>query len=132
MVNSNITTELQWPTYACDPPHTNLGLGIVTYNADGLDFDGLNKIWCWMQVGLAGRVYVADARCNGRGKDRWTAATRAALGPHAKLNLSAIDPISKQCKVEDRARVVGSIIILNEYWGVRAYDWFKDKSSWAL
>ena len=65
---SNITTAMQGPNYAGDQAQSNLGLGLVTFNADGLDFHGLNKILCWLQLGLAGGVYVADARCNGREK----------------------------------------------------------------
>ena len=34
--------------------------------------------------------------------------------------------------MEDRARVDGGIIILNKYWGVRSYDWFKDESELGL
>ena len=93
----NITTEMQGLTDVGDTPNTNLGLGLMTYNANGLDFHGLNRILYWTQLGLA--------RCNGREKGRWTAATRAALWPHAKLYMSAIAPSSKQCKAEDRARV---------------------------
>ena len=104
----------------------------MKFNADGLDFHGLNKILCWLQLGLAGGVYVVDARCNGREKERWTVATRAALGSHAQLYMSAIAPIVRSGKEEDRARVGGSIIILNNYWGVRAYDWFKDDSDLGL
>ena len=104
---TNISTAMQGPNYAGDQGHTNLGLGLVTFNADVLDFHWLNKILCWLQLGQAGGVYVADARCNGREKERWTVATRAALGSHAQLYMSAIG--------EDRARVGGSIIILNNY-----------------
>ena len=81
---------MQGPNYAGDQPTSNLGLGLVTFNADGLDFYGLKKILCWLQLGLAGGVNVADARCNGREKGRWTAAIRAALGSHAQLYMSAI------------------------------------------
>ena len=35
-------------------------------------------------------------------------------------------------KVEDRARVGGSAIVLNSYWGTRAYDWFQDESELGL
>ena len=55
---------------------------------------------------------MVDARCNGREKERWTVATRAALGSHAQLYMSAIAPIVRSGKEEDRARVGGSIIIL--------------------
>ena len=46
--------------------------------------------------------------------------------------MSAIAPVARSGKGEDRARVGGSIIILNNYWGVRAYDWFKDESDLGL
>ena len=35
-------------------------------------------------------------------------------------------------KVEDRVRVGGSIIILNIYWGTKAYDWFQDESELGI
>ena len=57
---------------------------------------------------------MADSRCNGKEKERWTAATRAALGPHAQLYMSAIAPVSRVDKNKDRAGVGGSIIILND------------------
>ena len=66
--NTKITPDMQGANYAGDQPTSNLDLGLVTFNADGLDFHGLNKILCWLQLGLAGGVYVADARYNGREK----------------------------------------------------------------
>ena len=68
--NTNITTAMQGPNNAGDQPTSTLGLGLVTYIADGLDFHGLNKLLCWLQSGLAGNIYVADARYNGREKER--------------------------------------------------------------
>ena len=44
MENTNITTAMQGPNYAGDQPTTNLGIDLVTYNADGLDFHGLIKL----------------------------------------------------------------------------------------
>ena len=46
--NSNITTAMQGPTDVGDQPSTNLGLAIVTYNADELDFHSLNKLIFWL------------------------------------------------------------------------------------
>ena len=46
--------------------------------------------------------------------------------------MAPIAPVSKAGEAEDRTRVGGSIIILNDYWGVRAYDWFKDESDLGL
>ena len=71
---------------------------------------------------------MADACCNGREKERWTVTTRAALGSHAQLYMPAIALVFRSGEEEDRARVGGSVIILNDYWGVRVYDWFKDES----
>ena len=51
---TNITTAMQGPNYAGDQAQSNLGLGLVTFNVAGLDFHGLNKILCWLQLGQAG------------------------------------------------------------------------------
>ena len=56
METTNITTDMQGPNYAGDQTQSNLGLGLVAFNADGLDFHGLNKILCWLQLGQAGGV----------------------------------------------------------------------------
>ena len=77
-------------------------------------------------------MYLTDVRCTGREKDRWTASDKAALGPHVKLCMAAIKLMSRNGRVEDRARGGGSVIILNNYWGTRAYDWFQDESKLGL
>ena len=46
--------------------------------------------------------------------------------------MSAIAPVARSGNGGERASVGGSIIILNNYWGVRAYDWFKDESDLGL
>ena len=46
--------------------------------------------------------------------------------------MSAIAPVPRSGKEEERARVGGSITILNDYWGVRAYDWLKNESDLGL
>ena len=132
MSTTNLSAELLGPSHVGDNPVPGQGLGLLTYNADGLDFHAFSKLLCWLQLGQAGGAYVADARCNGKEKDRWTTAVLAALGPHAKLYMSPISPITRQGKTDERARVGGSIIILNNYWGARAYDWFKDESDLGL
>ena len=38
------------------------GLGLVTYNTDGIDYHGLHKLLCWLQLGLAGGMYLTDVR----------------------------------------------------------------------
>ena len=60
-------------------------------------------------------MYLTDVRCTGREKDRWTASVKAALGPHARLYMAAIKPMSRKGRVEDRARVRGSVTIFNDY-----------------
>ena len=120
------------PTQIGDKSAREHGLGLVTYNTDGLDYHGLHKLLCWLQLGLAGGMYLTDVRCTGREKDRWTASVKAALGPHAKLYMAPIKPLARNGKCEERARVGGSMIILNNYWGIRAYDWFQDESELGL
>ena len=77
-------------------------------------------------------MYLTDVRCTGREKDRWTASVKAALGPHAKLYMTAMKPMARNGKVEERARVSSSMIILNNHWGTRAYDWFEGEAELGL
>ena len=69
---TNLSTELLGPSQVGDTPVPGQGLGLMTYNADGLDYHTLSTLLCWLQLGQAGGVYVADARCNGNEKGRWT------------------------------------------------------------
>ena len=110
------------PTQIGDQSSREHGLRLVTYNTDGLDYHGLHKLLCWLQLGLAGGMYLTDVRCTGREKERWTAAVKAVLGPQAKLYMAPTKPLNRNGTIEDRARVGGSIILLNNYWGTRAYD----------
>ena len=77
-------------------------------------------------------MYLTDVRCAGSEKDRWTASVKEALGPHAKLYMAAIKPMAWNGKVEDRSRVAGSIIILNNYWGPGQMTDSKTSRSWVL
>ena len=83
-------------------------------------------------MGIAGGTYLTDVRCAGREKDRWTASVKAALGPQAKLYMAAIKHMSRNGNIEDRARVGGNVLILNNYWGTSTYDWFQDESELGL
>ena len=116
------------PTQVGQTPTNEHGLGLMTYNKDWLDFHGLRKLLRWLQLDLAGGFYLTDVRCRGREKDKWTTAVKTDLGPDAKV----IKPMTRNGKVEDRARVGGSIIIVNNDWGTRAYDWFQNESELGL
>ena len=65
LANINITTAMQGPTVVGDAPEANLGLGLITFNADWLDFHDLNKLLCGLQHGQAVGIYVVDTRCSG-------------------------------------------------------------------
>ena len=52
--STNISAAMQGPNPVGDQAQSSLGLGLVTFNADGLDFHGLNKILCcfsWARLG---------------------------------------------------------------------------------
>ena len=44
------------PTSVGDKSAREHGLGLATYNTDGLDYHGLHKILCWLQLGHAGGI----------------------------------------------------------------------------
>ena len=46
-----LNSDVLGPTQVGDSSAKERGLGLVTYNTDGLDFYRLYKILCWLQLG---------------------------------------------------------------------------------
>ena len=50
---ATLTGDVLGPSQVGEQPTSEHGLGLVTYNTDGLDFRGLHKLHCWLKLGIA-------------------------------------------------------------------------------